>query len=130
GNSTGPRRPLAPICTCAIVAGLFIPSNVPLIVSAEPFSVATTDPVPLMLAAVDVSTGTGERRALKLVGCGFADWARTRMADAISFIPPTTYNQGLAADNDVRQVGAGGGSFLPPVPPLPSPEPRMPSPEL
>ena len=62
-NSTGPRIPLAPKCTCAIVAALFIPANVPLTDSRVPVSVAITTPDPVMLAAVELSTGTGVRRA-------------------------------------------------------------------
>ena len=55
-----------------MVAGLFIPWNVPMMVSLAPSSVAVTDPDPVIRDAVVVSTGTGLNRARKLVAGGEA----------------------------------------------------------
>src|ERR1700693_4151857 len=53
---------------CAAVAGLFIPSKVPLTVSFEPASIAETEPDPVMLAFIAVSTATGASRVLNVSG--------------------------------------------------------------
>jgi len=70
--------------TCAIVAGLFIPWNVPAIVSFEPSSVAVTVPEPVIFDAFELSTGTGLNRPRKLVAGGAADWAiKTRTVRSV-----------------------------------------------
>ena len=73
-NTTGPRRPRAGLlCICAIVADDRNPSNVPVTVSFAPLSTADTDPLPLIVACMATSIGTGESRALNV----FAACART-----------------------------------------------------
>src|SRR5262249_9657353 len=85
-NSTGPRTPLMPMCTCAMVAGLFMPWNVPLMESFYPSSVAVTVREPVIFDAVELSTGTGLRRARKLVGGGAEDCAKRASAMISSLI--------------------------------------------
>src|SRR2546425_9592331 len=74
-KTTGPRTPVTgPLCTCAIVAGDFNPSNVPVMVSLLSARTAVAHPEPVMFAIIAMSTGTGARRALYVL----VDFPRAR----------------------------------------------------
>jgi hypothetical protein len=67
-------------------------------VSFEPSSVAVTVPEPVILEAVDVSTGTGLRRPRKLVAGGVENCARRASAMIRGFIAQNvTRDWGLGA---------------------------------
>src|SRR6185295_2081878 len=68
-STFGPRTPrVGLLWTCAIVAGDFKPSNVPVTASLVPVSVAETDPEPATVACIDTSIGTGDSRARYVFG--------------------------------------------------------------
>ena len=63
---TGPRTPaIGLLCICAMVAGDFRPSKLPLIASLVPVNAAVTDPEPATVACMTTSRAMGDNRARK-----------------------------------------------------------------